>query len=591
MTACKGPLERSQEQALRERLLATHRAYTQAVGNPQMIELKRPSSDVAERLEKSGRIQQLDEMAGPTAYKSQSLGLGPGLTGEADTPTLAIGLQQAIELAVRNNLDAQLAQLAPSVSQTQVTQALAAFDAVFFTEANYGDLDTPGTPAFIAAFGGDRQSTTADLTTGIRKPLITGGTVTVQTGFTYNYETPAGVSTLNPVERANILLGITQPLLRNFGSDVARSNIELARNAQSAATQQLRTTLLDVALKTESAYWDLVAAQRRLLVRQRLLQRTIDDRDRLERRETFDVSPVRITEANSFVELQRSDVIRARALLRAASDRLKGLIHWDQVPVSSETLLVPAEDPAPNPISYSLLDAVSTALRYRPEMQTALLTIEDAGIRQRVADNARLPALNLDASIRYNSLSGQGVDEAYGDLTEGDYIDYLLKLQFEMPIGNRAAEALYQQRKLERRATVIDYQRRAEAAVLEVKDALRALLTAYELTGSTQAARRAAADSLRAIEEQERAGVALTPEFLLDLKLRAQERLADAETEEVNSLSGYQTAIATYYRTIGTLLEQNNIQFSPNAVTAEDLASVPPATPGLTAGQPSPPVR
>lgn len=602
LVSCQSPMQRSQEQALRQRLLSTHRVYTQSVADPQMIELKRPPSDVGERLEKSGRVQQLDEMSGPTAYKTQPLGLGPDLTGQSDTPTLAIGLQQAIELAVRNNLDVQVAQIAPAVRQTQVAQALAAFDAVFFVDSDYGDLDTPNRPThtlLAGTTGGDRQSNTANLTTGIRKPLRTGGTIRAQTGFTYQhdfYEFGNPSSGPNTEERANILLGITQPLLKNFGSDVATAQISLARNAQASSAQDLRNSLLTVALDTETLYWSLVAAQHQLLIEQRLLQRTIEDRDRLERRESFDVSPVRITEANSFVELRRSDVIRSRNNMRLLSDRLKALIHWDQVPVSGEVLLVPAQEPVANPISYSLLDAVSTALRHRPEMQIALLNIEDAGIRQRVADNARLPELNLDAAIRYNGMSSQGVDNAYGQALEGRYIDYLLGVQFEVPIGNRGPEALYQQRKLERRAAVIDYQRRAEQVVLEVKNALRALLTAYELTGSTQAARRAAADNLRAIEEQERAGVALTPEFLLDLKLAAQQRLADAETQEIRALTGYQIAIASYFRSVGTLLEQNNIQFSTTPVTSSDLtvlpaSATPPAPKPLAPTLPTPLLR
>lgn len=584
VASCQSPLQRSQEEALRQRLLSTHQVYTQSITDPQMIELKRPPSDVGERLEKSGRIQELDQMSGPTAYQSQSLGLGADLTGQPETPTLVIGLQQAIELAVRNNLDVQVAQITPAVRQTQVAQALAAFDAVLFTDAAYSDLDTPNAPSqgLIGGLtGGDRQANTAELTTGIRKALRTGGTVRAQMGFTYQYETfqHGSTSLLNPEERANILLGITQPLLRNFGADVATAEISLARNAQASAAQELRNALLTVALDTETLYWSLVASHHQLLIQQRLLQRTIEDRDRLERRETFDVSPVRITEANSFVELRRSDVIRQRNDLRLISDRLKALIHWDQVPVSGEVLLVPAQQPTANPISYSLLDAVSTALRYRPEMQIALLNIQDAGIRQRVADNARLPKLNLDASLRYNGLSGDGIDQAYGELFEGNYLDYLLGVQFEVPIGNRGPEALYRQRQLERRAAVIDYQRRAEQVVLEVKNALRALLTAYELTGSTQAARRAAADNLRAIEEQERAGVALTPEFLLDLKLAAQQRLADAETQEIRALTGYHIAIANYFKTVGTLLEQNNIRFSATPVASSDLAEPPTAYP------------
>jgi outer membrane protein len=97
--------------------------------------------------------------------------------------------------------------------------------------------------------------------------------------------------------------------------------------------------------------------------------------------------------------------------------------------------------------------------------------------------------------------------------------------------------------------------------VLEVKVALRNVQTSYELIGATRAARRAAADSLRAIEVQEASGVALTPQFLINQKLSTQERLANAEVQEAQALTDYHNSIAVLYQSVGTLLERNNIEF------------------------------
>jgi len=117
------------------------------------------------------------------------------------------------------------------------------------------------------------------------------------------------------------------------------------------------------------------------------------------------------------------------------------------------------------------------------------------------------------------------------------------------------------QRRLERQSSVLAYQRQAQDIVREIKNALREVHTSYELIGSTRAARRAAADHLRAIEAQQDAGMALTPEFL-DLKLRAQSRVADAEIQELDALTGYNNAVTALHRAMGTLLERNGINFS-----------------------------
>ena len=201
-------------------------------------------------------------------------------------------------------------------------------------------------------------------------------------------------------------------------------------------------------------------------------------------------------------------------------------------------------------------------MQNRPELQLALLQIKDASIRHRVADNSRLPELNLNASINFNGVSTRDAGNAYDSLEQDDFIDYLIGGQFEVPIGNRGPEAQYAQRRLERRQATIVYQEMAQEIVLEVKQALRDLLTSYQLMGSTRSSRLAAADNLRAIEVQEDAGVALTPEFLVDLKLRAQERLANAETQENRSLAAYNNALAALYQAMGTLLDRNHIAFN-----------------------------
>lgn len=563
LIGCANPLQQTEEEQLREEVIASSRAHLQAAAAGPVIELSRPPSDVEAELTEERRTE-LDKVSGPEAYKDQSLELGLDLIGQEGVETVGMTLQRAVHLAAENNLDVQVARIQPGINQTQITQAEAAFDAVLFSDLNFEKLDTPQPPtgAGLSAFG-TSQSDKRELNTGIRKRLSSGGQFTLSTQFGRNFRQPSFFSGTDTFYDADILASLNQPLLRNFGADVNRAQIILASNARRETIQDLRRQLLDSILETETGYWNLVFAYHQLKIQTRLLQRTIEDRDQLKQRENFDVSPVRLTEANSFVELRRADVIRARQLVRINSDRLKRLIYSRDFPIAGETLIKPVDSPADVPLKFSLLDAVSTALRYRPQLQRVLLEINDATIRQRVADNQRLPQLNLAATVRYNGISvKREIGDAYSNMTDGDFIDYILTAQFEVPIGNRGPEALFRQQQLARQQAVVNYQRNAQQVVLDVKESLRNLQTAYQLIDAARAARRAAADNLRAIEEQEEAGVALTPEFLLDLKLSTQQRLADAETQEIQSMTDYNTAIATFYAAMGTLLERNGIQFA-----------------------------
>ena len=232
-----------------------------------------------------------------------------------------------------------------------------------------------------------------------------------------------------------------------------------------------------------------------------------------------------------------------------------------------EVSTLPADTAAGPPVEISLLDAVTTALRERPEMKQSLLDIQNASIRQRIADNARLPQLDLAATVRFNGI-GESVGDAQETVTDGEFIDYLLGLQFEAPIGNRGPEAFYRQRQIERRAAVIAYQSQAQQVVLDVKISLRRVIDAFELIGATLVARLAAADNVRALDEKEKAGgdpnMSLTQ--LVDLRLRRLQALADAEEEEIQALTAYHISIANLYLAMGTTLEHNAIEFSDQPI-------------------------
>lgn len=560
VVGCVGPLDQygGADEKLRTAVIAEHRGHLMDLAEGPVIEVSQTPSDVEERLTPE-RMHELNEISGAQAYEGVAIEPSADLKGNTALEVVRLSLSEAIAMAVAGNLDLEVARMAPKIAAEQVTQASAAFDAVLFANADWQKLDTPQPAGVTPGLSNDVQQENFTLNTGVRQTLTTGGTAQLETSLARNERVPSFFN-VDSYYDADVLLSLNQPLLRGFGSDVNTSQIVLARNAEASSREQLRQAMNNLVQQVEAAYWNLDLARRRVLIQQRLLDRTIAERDRLEERAGFDASPVRITEANSRVELRRADLIRVRALVRNASDQLKRLINSDDLPLAEETLVLPSDAPADAPITFNLLDSVTTALERRPELAQSLLNISDAEVRQRVADNNKLPQLDLTAALGLNGIDEDDWPDAYDDLSDGDYIDYILGLAFEQPLGNREAKALASQRQYERDQALLAYRRDAQDVVLEVKNALRDVLTNYELVGATRAARWAAADSLRAINVQEDAGAALTDDFLLDLKLNAQERLADAEFQEAQAITNYMTSIAELYRSMGTLLERYRIE-------------------------------
>lgn len=568
---CESPFDFSREDDLRNSLIAEYSRELKADDAGPEKTVTRPPSEVELDLTPERRAE-LDKMSGYEAYAKDPLDAGPGLTDDPEQPYVVISLPEAIQQSVENNLDIQQARLVPNVSEQQLIQAQAAFDFVYFADVGWTVTDQPGPPLDIPGVSpesGDSYNDTIAFGTGLRKVSpLTGGQFNVQTDVSRVRES-GGLSGDQRYYLSDIQVSMTQPLLQGFGPDIAQSQVVLARIARDQDVANLKTQIMDLVVNTEAAYWNLVDAVDALKIQTRLLERTIEDRDKLSKRAKFDVTPVQLTEANSFVEIRRSTVIQTRNRVRQASDTLKQLINDPTVPLSEEALMIPADRPIEDPISFSLLDSVTTALRERPEMQVALLGIEDASVQQRVADNARLPTLDLTASVGLNGFSENDASASYSNLFDAGYVDYAVGGQFEQPILNREADAGYEAAKLNRDSAVLAYQGQAQQVVLDVKTALRNVMTSYELIGANRAARRAAADNLRAIEEQEKAGVALTPEFI-NLKLQAQERLAETEIAEVQATTDYNNAITSMYRSMGTLLEREGIGFDNEPYSTEN---------------------
>ncbi len=508
------------------------------------------------------RRTELNSISGWPSYQHLTPPADQDLLGE-DSPTIVVSLERVIRGAVQQNLRVQSAQLDPAIRAAHVVEAEARFDWVFFTGVDWANTDEP---RVVPVVGGVPVASRANVSqavgydTGVRRALTSGGAFTVAQGMVHTESRTPGLTTApDPANAAFIEVGLNQPLLRGFGSDATETEIRLARNAERSSVQSLKAQAMRTALEAETAYWDLVRARRRLLIADRLLERGIQTRDVLKGRLDFDVRPAEYSDAVARVEGRRADVIRAQRAVRQNSDRLKLILNDPDLPVGSEALLVPVDDPVDEPIEFSLVDSLVSALDRRPEIERALLAIDDASIRQAFADNARLPLLDLAVRTRFGGLD-DSPGGSYDQITDGDFVNYIASLQFEQPIGNRAGEAASRARRLERMKAVLDYKTAAQDAALRVKIALRNVAANYQLIEQTRVARLAAAENLRTLIVEEETLRALTAAFL-DLKLRRQEALAIAELEEAGALIEYNIAVAEMFDAMGRSLERNGIRF------------------------------
>ena len=561
---CSSPLERASTERLRESIVDAARREIDGARGPDGL-AGQPSLATREpggvqfnerelaRLEEEG-------FRPPSAYGRTTPNLGPDLLG-GDSPTFQISLEQAIAAGVRHNLAVEAARLAPAISNAQVVEAQAAFDWIFFASGEWSTVDRENQVPLVGGIPVGAPGTRSDargFETGLRRRLTSNGAFAVTAGQTRSDLLSEGtILDPDPAQTTFVQFDLTQPLLRNLGSDIALAEVRFAENQARADVHRLHATLINTVTAVERAYWDLYGAMRVLQIQSNLLERGVATRDHLENR-GYDTTSSQVADARATVENRRANILRAASSLRQRSDELKRLINDPRLSVGSEYVLLPIDDPVDEPIRYSLPDSLMTAFGSRPEVHLALLTIDDASIRQRLADNARLPLLDLGFQARYQGLDGSTSD-AWEDVADTDYANYVVRLNFEQAIGNRAAEASYRRAQLERVASTVDYRQSLQDITLDIKSALRTVLTNYRLIEQARSTRLAAAESLRTHRAREQLD-GLTPSNL-DLRFRRQEALAIAEAEEVQALLEYNRAIASLYAAMGTALERNGIRF------------------------------
>lgn len=557
-SGCSTPEEdRPELQGLRRSMdAAVTRELAKAPESDPLKPVTRPTPEVFAELQE--RRAQLDAMGPQISKAGAGLELGVDLYGKP-YPEVMLSLQDAMRMAVKNNLGVQGSRLQQGVTQAELVAAQAAFDANFVasTQGNFTNQPTQNFGGFLPS-DFSNQFKQWSFSSGIQSATATGGTFNVGMANTYSQLYPANLYSNNPAWINSLQVGLTQPLLQGFGTDVNMAQIRLARNNDRRSLQQLRQSLLNLCRDVEINYWQLVQARQRVVSAQWLVRVGVEVRDVLAKRRAFDTTQAQYADAVAKVEDRKSQVIRAQRDVTAAVDRMKVLLNDPSLPVGDETMVVPTDFMVDQALVFSLRDAISTAVEQSPGITQALLGVDDASIRQVVADNGRLPNLNLNAQMQYNGLES-GYGDSWQELAEAGFVNYLVGLSFSQPIGNRAPEANYRRARLQRSQAVLVYRSAVQNAIFSVKDALRGVDAQYRLIEQTRAYRLAQAENLRALLVDEQTIATLTPEFLA-LKFQRQQELASAQVQEIQSLVDYNSSIAQLWNAMGTGLQMNRVE-------------------------------
>jgi len=476
----------------------------------------------------------------------------------------------------------------PAIQAAELERSLSKFDARWVNSMTWQKVDQP-TPAQFLSFQNSRDA--ANLTSTLAKPLPTGGTagITFSTDYSNFNRIPASqaASFVNPNYTPRLQFTFEQPLLRLFGveaNQLATAHpgsqvlnlqpsggagtegilISRIRIDQQKAGFDLRINYLLV--NVETAYWNLYAAYYNLYAQQEGQRQAFDGYLFIKIRVDIGSNPpADVDQARAQFERFRRQVYQARGQVLEAERNLRGMLGLRS---DDGTRLVPTDKPNEAAYKPDYYEAANEAMANRPELLQARQDLKATQLNLLLQKNLR--RVDLRAFGQYDiaglgtRLDGREFSDDAGTIpgnaltsfANNNFNSWTLGFRADIPLGFRDANAQVREAQLTLARSF--YQLRdSEMKVLEgLTQQYRRVIQAHAVIGPAREERKA----LQLFQGKSKQVIDLGKFDTNSYQqyLTVQRDLATAIATEFQAIAEYNSALAAFEFTKGTIQRYNN---------------------------------
>ncbi len=245
---------------------------------------------------------------------------------------------------------------------------------------------------------------------GVRKSFITGTTVQLDMAQQSVFQN-APANQYNPSLSGSLYLSISQPLLRGFGLALNKRAITQARNNLKVADLNFKEQVIATVKNTIDLYWDLVSLNDNVRFKEKALELTRKLwEDNRKRAAIGAVAPIDIIQAEAGVQTAELDLRQARTQVTQQELILKSALTRtgiDSIEVM-DAHIIPTDTiqvPATETIR-PIQDLVAEALANRPELQEQAISMENNRLSMKGVKSAMLPSLGVGVDLQNAGLAG-----------------------------------------------------------------------------------------------------------------------------------------------------------------------------------------
>jgi len=473
---------------------------------------------------------------------------------EPTGPVRQLSIEDAVNLALQQNLGIQIERLNPELQDLNTAQILSnyvpRFGAGVFTQSQ----DQPPS-SFLSGGETTVASDNFGFTTNLVKlfPWGTQASVAFDSG---RQTTTNAFSSFNPTLTGNLDLVVTQPLLRNFKFDSVRQQLFASRKNREIADIDLRQTVALTTRTVKNTYWDYVYSINALKVARQTLDLAQESlRNTRSRVEIGTLAPIDVVQAESEVASREEAVILAEASIGQSEDQLRSLILDPKTPGFFDLRLEPTDVPELLVQEVDVTAAVGRALTDRTDLIATRKQLEVTDYNVKYFKNQTLP--DLDARFDYNSTGLGGTQlirdpdsplfpppvigeetrsysDVLGNIFSSDFPTWRLSLNVSYPLGKSNADASLARTRIEKSQSETSLRQLELNVATQVRDSGRQLVANSKRVEATRAARVLAERRLEAEEKKFAAGMSTSFEVF-----QAQRDLAQARSTALRAVLDY----------------------------------------------------
>jgi outer membrane protein len=522
------------------------------------------------------------------------LPLSPTEKAEKDGTALRLSLKDITKLALQYNLDIAIADTNEEMNRQKLIQQFGNYDPQFSAQIGVNSRKQANTTQSDFSTAAYNKTDAAQWNFTFTQPVKTGGNFQANWNSGRN-EYNSNDAIFNPNFSSSLTVQFTQPLLRNLKLDSNRANIKISNLDIKLNDSKFVQRVTDTISNIQSNYWDLVSAIRSYEINRssmRLAQ--INLRDNRKRVEVGTLAPIEVTDAEANAKSREVDVIAAEETILRAENTLRNLIANDKNADIWNKVIIPTEVPDLKEYPINMEEAIATALKNRPELEQADISLQQLDIQKKLNENNRKWQVDLTGAFGSSGTAGPqgcqktpitgecilydengivsptgspryltppalvgGLGTSYKTLFTEGFTNWQVAFQVKIPLRNRTLDAQIAQQTITKQQQLMQLRQTQQSIQMEVRNAVQSLETTRRQVDSASMSRKLAQERLTAEEKRNNAGLSETY-----LVLSRQDALSTAAGTELRALINYKKAVITLQKAMYTLLESNDFEIA-----------------------------